>query len=175
MTNLGRWAPWYERMTPADAARMYSATETYDLAADFLDGLAVEDWGCGFATYRDHHRGPYLGVDGTPGWCDVVDDLATRVSSTPAVMMRHVLEHNTEWLVVLGNAVASARQRIVIVVFTPDGMGEQIGWTDELGVPDLAIPHSAVDAALADWSEVDKRVLVTRTAYGQETVWMAVR
>ena len=56
-------------MTADDAGQMYGqdAGVVFRLAADFLDGLAVEDWGCGFATFRSFHRGPYTGVDGTPG------------------------------------------------------------------------------------------------------------
>ena len=61
MSNVGRWAPWYSTMTPADAAAMYGqdSGKVFALAADFLDGLAVEDWGCGFATFRSFHRGPF--------------------------------------------------------------------------------------------------------------------
>ena len=170
VSNLGRWAPWYERGTPVS----YGDTVTYRLAAEWLSGLAVEDWGCGCARFRDLHDGPYLGVDGTPGWCDVVDDLATRRSSTPGLLLRHVLEHDRDWPVILANAVASATERIVVVTFAPDGTGEQVGWCEELGVPDIAIPHVAVDAALTGW-HVDTWTGPTATAYGAETAWLARR
>lgn len=170
MSNLGKWAPWYDRGVVVS----YGETPTYAMAAEWLRGLPVEDWGCGCAAFRAHHDGPYVGVDGTPGWCDVVDDLSARRSSTPGLMLRHVLEHNADWPAVLANAVASARQRLVIVTFVPSGAGEQVGWTDELGVPDIAVPHDAVDAALAGW-EFTRETLATATAFGTETVWLARR
>lgn len=169
-SNVGKWAPWYDRGQPVS----YGDTETYAMAADWLRGLAVEDWGCGCVRFRDLHDGPYLGVDGTAGWCDVVDDLVTRTSVTPGLLLRHVLEHNPDWRRVLRNAVASAKQRIVIVTFIPDGDGSQVGWTDELGVPDIAIPHTAIDRALRGWT-VRKDTLTTATAFGTETIWRAAR
>lgn len=178
MSNVGRWAPWYSTMTPADAAAMYGqdAGKVFALAADFLDGLAVEDWGCGFATFRSFHRGPYTGVDGTEGFCDVVDDLATRRSRTPGLLMRAVLEHNEDWPAVLRNAVASAQERLVIATFIPDPGLEpvHVGFTPELGVPDIAIPHAAIGKALRRWT-VEKVTVPTATAYAEETVWLASR
>jgi len=178
VSNVGRWAPWYSTMTPADAAAMYGqdSGKVFALAADFLDGLAVEDWGCGFATYRDFHRGPYHGVDGTPGFCDVVDDLATRRSDTPGLLMRAVLEHNEDWSAVLANAVASARERLVLATFIPDPGKDpvRVGFTEQLGVPDIAIPHAAIRKALRRWT-VETVEVDSATAYGPETVWLARR
>ena len=170
MSNVGKWAPWYDR----GAVVSYGDTASYAIAAEWLSGLAVEDWGCGCAEFRKHHDAEYWGVDGTAGWADEVDDLATRRSVTPAVMLRHVLEHNSDWRKVLRNAVASAKQRIVIVTFIPDGDGSQVGWTDELGVPDIAVPHDAVDKALRGWT-FDRTTIESATAYGMETIWRAAR
>lgn len=48
MSNLDRWAPWYDGATEQ---LPYSGDEVaYLAAADWLEGLAVEDWGCGYAT-----------------------------------------------------------------------------------------------------------------------------
>lgn len=178
MSNVGRWAPWYSTMTAADAGQMYGrdAARVFTVAAGFLDGLPTEDWGCGFASYRDFHRGPYLGVDGTPGFCDVVDDLVTRKTTTPGLLMRAVLEHNDDWRALLANAVRSATQRLVIATFIPDPGPEpvQVGYTPALGVPDIAIPHAAIRKALKSWT-VETVEVDTATAYGAETVWLARR
>lgn len=178
MSNVGRWAPWYSTLTSAAAPALYGqdAARVFTIAADFLDGLATEDWGCGFASYRAFHRGPYLGVDGTPGWCDVVDDLVTRATSTPGLLMRAVLEHNDEWRALLANAVRSAAERLVVVTFIPDPGRDpvQVGFTPELGVPDIAIPHAAIQRALKGWT-VETVEVDTATAYGGETVWLASR
>lgn len=197
MSNVGKWAPWYEG---ARWQLPYADTVTYGMAADFLAGLPVEDWGCGYAFFKRLHLGPYVGVDGTANqFVDVVDDLETRVSETPGLLLRHVLEHNPRWPLVLQNAIRSASRRLVIVTFTPDSEdGARIGWTDELGVPDIAIPHRAVDYALAGgdvtrwpdlpsgWEsdpwrheasgwDVETVTLQTPTAYGVETIWRASR
>jgi len=170
VSNVGRWTPWYAGATEQTA---YADTATYAMAAEFLDGLAVEDWGCGLGWFARYHRGPYLGVDGTASpWCDEVDDLVTRRSDTPGLLLRHVLEHNVDWRAVLGNAVASATKRLVIVTFIPSGDGEQVGFTPELGVPDIAVPHAAIDEALAG-HRVDRCTLATATYYGTETIWRA--
>lgn len=170
MSNVGKWAPWYDRGERIS----YGDTATYGMAAEWLSGLSVEDWGCGCAAFRAYHDAGYWGVDGSAGWCDEVDDLTTRRSVTPGLLLRHVLEHNPDWRKVLRNAVASAKQRLVIVTFIPDGDGSQVGWTDELGVPDIAVPHSAIDKALKGWT-VDKATLSTATAFGTETIWRAAR
>lgn len=178
MSNVGKWAPWYSTMTLADAGQMYGtdAGKVFRIAADHLDGLAVEDWGCGFASYRDFHRGEYLGVDGTAGFCDVVDDLVTRKTETPGLLMRAVLEHNDDWRKVLANAVRSATQRLVIATFIPDPGDEpvQVGYTPELDVPDIAIPHAAIDKALKSWT-VERIDVPTATAYRAESLWLARR
>lgn len=170
LSGAGRWAPWYATGRPVS----YGETVTYQMAADWLAGLAVEDWGCGCAAFRGFHDGPYLGVDGTPGWADEVVDLVTRRSETPGLLLRHVLEHNEEWPAILANATASASERIVVVTFVPDGDGQRVGWCEELGVPDIAVPHSAIDAALADW-QVERWTGATATAYGSESAWLARR
>lgn len=178
MSNVGKWAPWYSTLSTASAGDLYGrdAARVFTIAADFLDGLPTEDWGCGFASYRAFHRGDYLGVDGTPGFCDVVDDLVTRKTRTPGLLMRAVLEHNDEWRKLLANAVRSATERLVIATFIPDPGPEpvQVGFTPELGVPDIAIPHAAIDRALARW-DVEVAEVETATAYGSETVWLARR
>jgi hypothetical protein len=173
-TNIGRWAQryaWSQEQVP------YGDTPTYQMAEDHLHGLAVEDWGCGVGWFRRFHDGPYLGVDATETqWSDVVDDLVTRVSETPGLLLRHVLEHNEDWPKILDNIVLSAQERLVIVTFAPDGEGETLNITPDMHIPDIAVPHATIDAVLTDsgWT-FEKHDLVTETQYGTETIWLASR
>ena len=175
-SNVGRWTPWYSKEAADSSPLRYGDDTVFLMAAKFLSGLAVEDWGCGFARYKQFHLGAYVGIDGTAGFCDVVADLREYRSDTPAVLMRAVLEHDTEWRLILANALSSAKKRIVVAVFTPDGEGEQIGWTEELGVPDLAIPHGWIDQTFqATGWKFDRATVATDTFYGSETVWRGRR
>lgn len=171
---LDRWAPWYSQ---DETQQPYGDSMTYPIGAAFLQGMAVEDWGCGYGWFRTVHDGPYIGIDGTKTqWSDVVADLRTYRSTTPGLWIRGVIEHNRDWQAVLGNACASATERIVIVTFTPDGDGEQIGYTAELDVPDIAVPWSAIDRALTEAGFTFSRdVYKTTSAYGVETVWLGVK
>lgn len=177
MSNLNKWAPWYAAGAADDSATRYTDSVTYEMAADWLEGLDVEDWGAGYAWYRRYHRGgTYVAIDGTPGFCDVVADLTTYRSTTDGLMMRHVLEHDWGWRDILRNAIASCVKRMVLVTFIPNPGREeqQVGFTDELGVPDIAIPHHVIRAAFRGW-RVDKTYVDTMTAFGGETVWRAER
>lgn len=174
MTNLDKWAPWY---ADVDEPRAYSGTNdeekvTYHLAADWLRGLAVEDWGCGLGWFKLLHQGPYIGIDGTPSkWCDLVADLVTYRSTTPGLMLRHVLEHEPRWEVVLDNAVTSFTERMCLVLFTPPTEHTQVIASDVggLGVPDISFALADITGRLAGckWSVES---LATNTAYGIETV-----
>src|SRR5271166_500073 len=115
---LGRWDPWYA--TGQRLAACYGPLDTYRIAEDWLRGLSIEDWGCGYAQFKDVHEGPYRGVDGTKGWADVVADLRVHTTRCEGLLLRHVLEHNPDWRVLLANAVQSFTKRMVLVVFTPD-------------------------------------------------------
>ena len=76
-SNIGRWATRYDQN---DAQEPYGDTVTYIMAAEHLQGLAIEDWGCGVGWFRRFHDGPYIGVDGTKTqWSDVVDEISLRL------------------------------------------------------------------------------------------------
>lgn len=121
MTSFdGRWEQWYQR----DEAFMltpYGESSTYDIGAEFLqDCETVEDWGCGLGWFRTKRWDGYTGVDGshTPH-ANVYADLREYRSDVPGIFMRHVLEHNHEWAQILDNAIASFRERMVLILFTP--------------------------------------------------------
>lgn len=168
-TNLGRWAPWY---ATAAEPQGYGDDTTYVAAAEWLDGLAVEDWGSGYGWFRQFHNGPYLAVDGTPSnWCDRVADLAHYRTTTPGLLLRHVLEHDRRWADILDNAVASFTRRMCIVLFTP-AVERTVVLADDvggLGVPDIAFAGHDITDRLTG-CELSVETLATDTAYGIETI-----
>lgn len=118
VSNVGKWRRYYRDL---DEIRLYGGSTTYELAAEFLaDMNEVEDWGCGGGGFRKFCKTAYIGVDGTKNkFVDTVADLATYKSSVDGIMLRHVLEHNSEWAKVLDNALDSFRRKLCIVLFTP--------------------------------------------------------
>jgi hypothetical protein len=98
----------------------YGVEESYKLGMDWLNPCyEVEDWGCGPAYSKQYRRGVYTGVDGTPGFCDRVADLREYRSDVDGIFMRHVLEHNHDWQKILDNAIASFRERMSLIFFSP--------------------------------------------------------
>jgi hypothetical protein len=100
----------------------YGDDASYRRVADATVGYdSVEDWGCGGGGLRRFIAPDvYRGVDGskTP-FADVRADLRHYRSEVDVVVLRHVLEHNDEWQLVLDNAWSSARRRLIVVLFTP--------------------------------------------------------
>lgn len=169
--NAGKWTDYYRDLS---APRPYDDETTYQLAADFLSDVElVEDWGCGSGGFRPFCRVAYRGVDGSPSkFADVVADLETYRSDVPAVMMRGVLEHNYRWRPILGNAIASFREKMCLVLFTPfAGTTREIGYDHDFGVPDIAFARDDIVAMLAplEWSSEEN--IATGTQYGVEQVF----
>ena len=108
---------------PHAKVRSYGGAASYREAIDWLTGFGViEDWGCGTSWARQFvaKDDQYVGIDGSwSPWCDKVVDLRKYRSEVPCVLLRHVLEHNTEWRTILANALASFQKRLAIVLFTP--------------------------------------------------------
>jgi hypothetical protein len=105
------------------APKLYGGEESYR----YIAGLAsergtVEDWGCGgggLSAFLDPGQ-HYVGIDGSDSpFASVRADLRHYSSRADVVVLRHVLEHNHEWQLVLDNAVQSAQRRLIIVLFTP--------------------------------------------------------
>jgi hypothetical protein len=118
--NTAKWNAVYENLTEE---RLWGDETTYRLAAQYLaDVDVVEDWGCGSGGFRFFCRTNYIGVDGsaTP-FADKIVDLSNYTSSADGILLRHVLEHNIDWEVILHNAVKSFRRKLCIILFTPFG------------------------------------------------------
>lgn len=175
---LGRWDPWYRGGTGKRLAACYGPSDTYVAAEAWLKGLAVEDWGCGYAQFREFHEGPYRGVDGSAGWADVVADLTVYRSSPTArpegILLRHVLEHNRDWRRILMNAVTSFDKRMVLIVFTPDSGTRKekvLAHVDAVDVDDLSLPFAEIEAFFGDCKVLDRQHYPTATGYQGETLW----
>lgn len=178
-TNLGRWNRWYGLL--GTDPEPYGLSVTYQMGADWLaDCAVVEDWGCGKGWMRQYVQPPerYRGVDGsnTP-FADEIVDLAVYRSRMPGVFMRHVLEHERRWWLVLANALASAEQRLALVLFTP--LGEEtreIAFAPDPGVPDISFRLTdltdPIGAAGFTWSA---ETLSSPTQYGTETILRCAR
>lgn len=187
---IGRWAPSH---AISEASRKHPDFKpiptddpayimTYQKAAAFLsDCKIVEDWGCSFGSYRNNFapKGQkVIGVDGTmtPG-VDILTDLRTyKPTELPdGILLRHVLEHNDDWKVILGNALKSFKEKLCIVLFTPwsDGLTKEIVRWPHLNVPDLSFNWNEFVQVLEQfpvtWTSIEN--LQTKTSYNVEHVF----
>jgi tetratricopeptide (TPR) repeat protein len=177
VTNLGRWDAWYAKEQESKA---YGDDKTYALGSVWLCDLEVEDWGCGLGWFARHvgANGPrsVLGIDGShSNYATVVEDLIQRQSQPEGVFLRHVLEHDRQWPVILRNAVASFRKRMVLVIFTPwnENGTEVLGETvmpDGFAVPTLSFRRKDLVDEFASFL-VREETVSTDTQYGIEHVF----
>lgn len=179
MSMLDKWAKWYKGLKEEDMGSFrYGNTETYQLAEDFLKGLAVEDWGCGAGGFKKVHQGQYFGVDGTKTpFVDKLVDLAHYRSPSEAIMMRHVLEHNYLWPVILNNALQSFAQKFCLIIFTPfQDQTREIAHNLKHGVdvPDIGFQKEALERFLEgfNWRMETRK---TGTHYGVEHIYYIER
>lgn len=139
---------WAELNAPERAGGSYGTEDTYEIAAWWLKPTgAVEDWGCGrrrFAAYAREIGCSYRGIDSS-GSPDVLADLAAYRSTTPGLLLRHVLEHNPEtWPEIVRGAVESCTDRMVIVLYVPAG----IETTVHEDIPVSGVNRDALDRML---------------------------
>lgn len=177
VSNLGKWDGWFDA-----EPRPLAKSESYELGAQWLvDCDLVEDWGCGagwLSKFVPADR--YRGIDGssTPFATSIVD-LETYRSSVPGIFMRHVLEHNPRWQLVLGNALDSFTERMVLVLFTPLGkVTRDLEFEDPPGVPNLSFCVDDLTQPMndrgIDWkvTELDTKVRFgARKRKGVETMF----
>lgn len=162
---------WDNRYAGKGKRVRYGKAETYVRGAAWLEDVeSVEDWGCGYCTFRDHlpEGAAYIGLDGSPGYCDQVVDLEEYTSKTPGLFMRHVLEHNVNWRQILTNAVHSFQHRMVLVLFLPPKHED----TRHPNVDDLGagkIPNIHVSGT--DLVNIIKDSLHHREAFRDETIY----
>jgi glycosyltransferase involved in cell wall biosynthesis/SAM-dependent methyltransferase len=169
-TRVGRWQ--YANREPF----AYGDDTTYRKGMAFLDGHGtIEDWGAGAGYARRFiERSPYRGIDGSPSLgVECIADLRDYQSDVDCIFMRHVLEHNADWGLILDNALRSFRKRMVLVVFTPfAARTREIGsWS---GIPDLAFRKRDLVDRFGDLVHREE-TLVTGTQYGREHIFYLER
>ncbi len=121
-----KWNEWYKDLTKNDIGSFkYGDTITYQLGYNFLQTCdKIEDWGCGVGGFKrlfiNEDLNKYIGVDGskTP-FADIKTDLKNYTSNVDGIFMRHVLEHNYEWQIILENACKSFNKKMCLILFTP--------------------------------------------------------
>jgi hypothetical protein len=182
MSNMGKWAGYY-----ADIVHPvpYGDAKTYEIGAEFLaDCVVVEDWGCGTGWFKKIAEPKGLNVTSIDGsyspFCDRVRDLEHyRPLDVDGIFMRHVLEHNYAWDKILDNALASAKKKLALVLFTPpsnDAEAHQIAWVPGYNVPDLSLPPEVLDQMFHEAGfHVEHRTLKTATWYGEENLYLGTR
>lgn len=113
-------APWAGGLQHAT----YGPPETYRRAAAWLRGcMTIADWGGANGAFRGYLPPwrAYTVVDGTAQHAgQILADLTTYRAPVDGILLRHVLDLNSEWRAILDNAVASFRQRMVAVTFMPE-------------------------------------------------------
>lgn len=185
----GEWDAAYSTLDRTHYS-LYGDPATYKMAAEFFRGHgSIEDWGCGGGAFRAFVPvdQSYRGVDGskTP-FADEIVDLATYRSRSDCILLRHVLEHSYDWEKILTNAVASFRQRLCVILFTP--LIETTASTEEIeearllmtepDYDDVPVLSFRLDALARHWLGFPWSHEVrtdTRCAYGVEHVLCVTR
>ena len=183
MSNIGKWNDRYKDLiTPV----VYGDPITYLEAAKFLnDCTEVEDWGCGSGGFISY-RPDAIGVDGSDTRFAKKKFIDLRIYTTncEAIHMRHVLEHDMEWLSILKNALASFRYKMVLTMFVVpcDGKtivlsngGGNIGVDDS--IPTLRISRNEMMDAItsSDVCAIDSKVMKTGSCYGTEEMFFLTK
>lgn len=164
----------------------YCDDTSYKLAISFLDlpGCILEDWGCGTTYARKFVKhASYRGIDGSKSrFCERHVDLRDHCpSDTGCILIRHVLEHNRDWKIILHNAVENFRKRLCVVIHTPlipCGTVE-LPPTEQCdlhaaGIPNLLLGNYDIREILREaW--VRSELVDSKTDYRAETIIYAAR
>lgn len=88
--------------------------------------------------------------------------------------MRHVLEHNPDWDIILDNALASFRKRFALVLFTP--FSEETHPLDDGGLHDLSFRREDITDRFpfGCWYS-EEHISPSDTQYGEEHVFYIER
>lgn len=126
----------------------------------------VEDWGCALAYAKSYRIGDYRGIDGTPGKADVIADLSIYRSEVEGIFMRHILEHNYDWRVILQNALASFTKRMTLILYRPMQDTEKVVLEKPV---ELDLPRFALVRTLAPFLQSFE--IIEGAKHGHETIF----
>ncbi|GLS52140.1 hypothetical protein [Methylobacterium gregans] len=180
-SNAGKWNEWYKGIPDKDPApSLYAEATTYRMAASFFaDTDVVEDWGCGRGGFKIFCLSKYVGVDGsrTP-FADKIVDLCNYETRSDGILLRHVLEHNYQWEMVLKNAIKSFDRKLCIVLFTPFAdTTTEIAHNRHIGVdvPDLSLAKSEIEKHLIGLKWKLAEGITTKSQYKVEHIYFVWR
>ena len=178
--NKDKWNHWFTNTT-LDKPGPIGDSITYELGYNFLkDCNEIQDWGCGFGgltrLIKDEDNIKYIGVDGsnTP-FATIKADLLDFKSNTEGIFIRHVLEHNYDWKILLDNACKSFTKKMCLILFIDfSNETRELRHNRNLGidVPDLSISKSDL-LQILEKNDVKYRLEThnTRTQYGKEHIF----
>jgi hypothetical protein len=172
---LGKWDEWYKNVNNGRPVK-YGDEITYQMAGDFMADIdELEDWGCGNGGFRNYYKGKYVGIDGSDSkFVDKVADLRTYQSNVDGILIRHILEHNYDWKMVLENALASFNKKLCIVFFTPFvDETKEIAHNKKHGVdvPDMAFSQKEIEKFFEGLKWSKRENIKTRTGYKVEHMY----
>lgn len=187
-TQVSRVGLWNNYYLAGDYDRQtYGDDITFVKGAQFLDHpeiQTVEDWGCGYGGMRLYlnPRQTYVGIDGSQSkFADLVRDLEKYQSQADGIFMRGVIDHNPNWHLLLDNAVASFRKRMVLVLFTPYQettrvIREYPNW-GETGISmwDIGFKRSDIVDRFVRCQWTSEENIPSRTGYGVEHMFFLER
>lgn len=174
--SAGKWD--YKAITEPGR---YGDEPTYVKAAAWLDGCGpvVQDWGCGTGYARKFFtKSKYVGVDGSwSKFADIVADLRLHQAACDGIQLRHVLEHDYDWALILENAVKSFSKRLAIVFFLPLEPFTRVHSVEENGVPNLILSREGLMRSLRGLSVREEvvRDLEFTWPYHEETIFYVSR
>lgn len=117
MSNVGRWSGW-----ATWAPTRLGGVESYQKMVEWLDGHGdIADWGGGTGFAQQFvTKSAYRVIDGSLSQSNhVLIDLTSCNIPSDCIMMRHVLEHDYKWHLILLNFMRSFRKRAVLAIGTP--------------------------------------------------------
>lgn len=130
-TMLGKW----DYSIVSDVCFSDPDCKSYKKAAEFL-GDTVEDWGCGTAWAKRYFKN-YRGIDGSLSKNipkENVLDLVDYTSSVDNVLIREVLEYNTEWKKILDNVKKSFKKKLCLIISTPFAEKTHVSYISPNGI-----------------------------------------
>jgi len=175
MSIIDKWNQWYKDLPQEPTIGLYGDSLTYELGAEFLkDCEIVEDWGTGTGAFK-LHRKDAIGIDGsnTPQ-ADKKVDLIEYTSSCDGIFMRHVLEHNKEWVKILANALKSAK-KICVIVSTP--FTDKTTELTEISArnKDYGVDVKSYSLDLREFNRILKGYKVKKEVHGGDTIFYIER
>jgi hypothetical protein len=179
---MDKWNEWYKDLKEEHIGSFrYGNTQTYTLGYEFLKECdKIEDWGCGAGGFKSlfnkDNLHKYIGVDGsiTP-FSNIKADLTNYTSEVDGIYMRHVLEHNYEWKLILENACKSFTKKMCLILFTPfSNQTNEIAHNLKHGVdvPDLSFDKNELIAIFKKYNiSYDLLTIQSDTGYNIEHIF----